>query len=105
MKEWAFITTHGLVLLYVSQNQRCTTRQMASAINITERTVHRVLRDLEDGGYITRQRTGKGNIYQVSHERCLKHELTRDMLVGELISLLGRNRKLRSREEPSKGEE
>jgi uncharacterized membrane protein len=62
MKEWAFITTHGLVLLYVSQNPRCTTRQMASAINITERTVHRVLRDLEDGGYITRQRTGKGNI-------------------------------------------
>jgi CTP-dependent riboflavin kinase len=89
MKEWHFITNHGLVLLYISQNPQCTTRQIAFAINTTERTVHRVLEDLEKEGYINRQRTGRGNIYQIKHEHGLKHELTRDSVVGDLIRLLG----------------
>ena len=89
MKDWTFITNHGLVLLYISQNPRCTTRQIALAINTTERTVHRVLEDLEKEDYITRQRTGRGNIYQINQEHGLKHELTRDSVVGDLIRLLG----------------
>ena len=89
MKEWAFITNHGLVLLYISQHPQCTARQMALAINTTERTIHRVLEDLEKEGYITRQRTGRGNIYQINHEHGLRHEITRDSVVGDLINLLG----------------
>jgi len=93
MKEWNFITNHGLILLYVSQHPQCTTRQMALAINTTERTIHRVLIDLEKEGYITRQRTGKGNIYQINREHGLRHELTRDLVVGDLLNLLGQKRK------------
>jgi CTP-dependent riboflavin kinase len=93
MKDWNFITNHGLVLLYVSQHPQCTTRELASTINATERTVHRVLIDLEKEGYINRQRTGKGNIYQINRAHGLKHELTRDSVVGDLIKLLGQKRK------------
>jgi len=88
MKEWTFITNHGLVLLFLSRNPQCTTREMASTINVTERTIHRVLIDLEKEGYITRQRAGKGNIYQINTEHGLKHELTRDLTVGDLLDLL-----------------
>jgi predicted DNA-binding transcriptional regulator YafY len=87
-KEWNFITSHGLILLYISQHPQCTTREMASTINATERTVHRVLVDLEREGYMTRRRTGKGNIYQINRERGLRHELTRDSAVGDLLGLL-----------------
>jgi CTP-dependent riboflavin kinase len=93
IKDWAFITNHGLMLLYISQHPQCTTREMASTIKATERTVHRVLIDLEKEGYITRQRTGKGNIYQINREHGLKHELTRDLVVGDLLDLLGHKRK------------
>jgi DNA-binding MarR family transcriptional regulator len=89
MKDWNFITKHGLVLLYISQHPQCTTRQMASTISATERTVHRVLINLEKEGYITRQRTGKGNIYQINREHELKHELTKDSIVEDLLNLLG----------------
>jgi predicted transcriptional regulator len=99
MKDWNFITNHGLVLLYISQRPQCTTREMASTINATERTVHRVLIDLESEGYIRRQRTGKGNIYQINREHGLKHELTRDLVVGDLLDLLGYKRK-RKRQKP-----
>jgi DNA-binding transcriptional regulator YhcF (GntR family) len=93
MKDWNFITNHGLMLLYISQHPQCTTREMASTINATERTVHRVLVDLEREGYIGRQRTGKGNIYRISRQHGLKHELTRDSVVGDLLDLLGHKRK------------
>jgi predicted HTH transcriptional regulator len=89
-REWNFITNHGLVLIYISQNPQCTTREMAAALNVTERTIHRVLDDLDTGQYITRQRTGKGNIYGIDFSRGLKHELTRDALVADLLKLLSR---------------
>jgi len=92
-KDWTFITNHGLILLYISQHSQCTTREMAPTINATERTVHRVLIDLEKEGYITRQRTGKGNIYRINTEQSLKHELARDVLVGDLLDLLNVKRR------------
>jgi DNA-binding MarR family transcriptional regulator len=99
MKKWSFLTNHGLVLLYISKNPECTTRQIASAINITERTVHRILLDLEAEGYITRERTGKGNIYQINRELDLRHELTKALQVGDLLQLWGGKRKKKQRRE------
>jgi len=93
MTEWAFITHHGLVLLYTSGHPQCTAREMALAVNITERTVHRVLDNLEAEGYIKRQRTGKGNLYQINPDLGLRHELTRDVLAGDLLKVLGSQRR------------
>ena len=96
MKKWTFITNHGLVLLYISLNPQCTMRDMAAAINVTERSIQRVLEDLEAEGYVTWQRTGKGNIYEINHARRLKHELTKDSMVGDLLNLLGHKKKRKS---------
>ena len=93
MKEWNFITNHGLVILYMSRNPQCTMREMAAAISVTERTINRVLTDLEAEGYITWQRTGKGNVYEIDHTMGLKHELTRDVLVGNLVHILAGGQK------------
>jgi DNA-binding IclR family transcriptional regulator len=87
-KVWTFITNHGLILLYISQHPQCTVREMALTVKATERTVHRILMDLESAGYINRVRTGRGNIYMINREHGLKHELTMDMVVGDLINLL-----------------
>lgn len=88
-KDWSFITSHGLVLLYILQNAQCTTREIASVVKVTERTVHRVLTDLEEEGYITRKRDAKGNIYQIDPRHSLKHQLTEGLVVGDLLDLLG----------------
>lgn len=93
MKKWNFITNHGLVLLYISHNPQCTMREMAATLGVTERSIQRVLNDLEEEGYVTWQGTGKGNIYEINHTRGLKHELTRDAIVADLIELLGKKRK------------
>jgi DNA-binding MarR family transcriptional regulator len=105
LKKWNFLTNHGLVLLCISRNPKCTTRQIASAINITERTVHRILLDLEAEGYISRERTGKGNIYQINRELDLRHELTQTLQVGDLLKLLGGERRKTAIRTVSKREE
>ena len=88
MKKWNFITNHSLVVLYISRNPQCTMREIATAIGVTERSVQRLLKDLEAEGYVTWQGTGKGNIYKMNHTRPLKHELTKDSVVRDLLSLL-----------------
>jgi len=90
VKDWTFITRHGLVLLYVSRKLQCTMREIAGALNVTERTVHRVLEDLQSAGYITRRRTGRGNVYRINEGITLKNGLTRDLAVGDLLGLLGK---------------
>lgn len=87
-KDWTFITNHGLVLLYISQHPQSTTRQMAVSLHTTERTVHRVLQDLEKDDYIARFRTGRGNIYQVNPDHKLKHELVKNSYIGDLLTVL-----------------
>jgi len=93
MKKWTFITNHGLVLLYISRNPQCTMRDMAATLGVTERSIQRTLEDLETEGYVTWQRTGKGNIYEINYARELKHELTKDSVVGDLLKLLSSSRK------------
>ena len=92
MKDWSFITNHGLVLLYILRNSQCTMREMAATLSVTERTIKRVLEDLKEAGYVTWKKTGKGNLYEINTARGLKHELTREVLLGDLLSLLGGER-------------
>ena len=87
-KQWTFITNHGLILLFISQHQQCTAREMAFTIRATERTVHRVLIDLEKGGYISRVRTGRANIYRINWGHGVKHGRVRDLVIGDLINIL-----------------
>ena len=88
-KEWNFITNYGLVLLYISRNPESTTREMAVVLNVTERTIRRVLDELFEAGYITWHRKGRRNAYQINIGQELKHELTKETLLGDLLSLLG----------------
>jgi DNA-binding IclR family transcriptional regulator len=62
---WKFFTNHALVLLAVAADPEILLREIAEAVGITERAAHRIIGDLEDGGYISRQRKGRRNYYQV----------------------------------------
>ena len=88
MGDWTFITTHGLVLIYISTNPQNTTREIAAVVNITERSVHRVINDLESEGYLTRSRKGRKNVYEINPDLKLRHDITRDTAVGDLIEVL-----------------
>ncbi|MCI0889849.1 MAG: helix-turn-helix transcriptional regulator [Chloroflexi bacterium] len=68
MRRWGFLTTHALVLIHVTQHPHSTVRDIASAVGVTERAAHSVLRDLRDSRIVEAERAGRRNSYTVSFE-------------------------------------
>lgn len=85
---WTFITNHGTVLSIIGQHSCITIREIAATLGITERTVHRILKDLLVEGYITKTKDGKLNRYDINENLPLRHASKRDVLVGELLEIL-----------------
>jgi len=89
MSRWIFITSHGLVFAYIAKHPQSTARAIASATNLTERTVHKIIAELEAEKYIGRRRVGRRNEYCVNSHTQLRHETTRDVMVGDFLKVLG----------------
>ena len=87
--QWTFITNHGLVLAYIAKYPQSTTLTVASAISLTERTVHKIITELETEKYIERRRVGRNNVYRINSRTELRHETTRDVLVEDFLKVLG----------------
>ena len=54
---------------------------------ITERAAGSIVGDLEEAGYVTRNRTGRRNSYQVHPERPFRHPAEAGHPVGELLAV------------------
>jgi predicted ArsR family transcriptional regulator len=86
---WKFFTNHALVLLAVAADPEILLREIAEAVGITERAAHRIIGDLENGGYISRERKGRRNYYQVHLDAVLSqpglnHPLLQGRSMGEI---------------------
>ena len=88
MTKWTFLTNHGAVLAIMAQASDVTAREMAFQLGITERSVHRIISELESGGYVIRERAGRGNRYTINHHLPLRRAHQRDIAVGELLNVL-----------------
>jgi DeoR/GlpR family transcriptional regulator of sugar metabolism len=89
--NWTFITNHGLTLVYLFQNPSHTAREIADYLGITERTIHKIIKDLEDASYIARTRNGRKNLYSINHHVPLRHHTKQDILIADLLHALGNN--------------
>jgi len=85
---WTFITNHGAVLLLIAQHGRITARQIAADLNLTERTVRRLITDLEEAAYLTHRRDGRINRYVIDPGVPLRGHDGRHAPVGDLLKLL-----------------
>jgi predicted ArsR family transcriptional regulator len=93
MAEWTFVTNHAAVLSFLSQHPCITARELALEVGITERAVRKIIKDLEVEGYILKVRNGRRARYSVKPKRPLRHKTQRDKLVGDLLEVLGWDRK------------
>lgn len=87
-KPWTFITNHGAVLAFIGANPQVTARQIAIDLDITERTVLRIINDLEEAEYLTRQRVGRANHYEVNMKQPLRRQDQRSIAVGDVLKAL-----------------
>jgi DNA-binding transcriptional ArsR family regulator len=86
---WTFLTNHAQVMLCIARNSRIAAREIAAEIGITERAVQRILNDLEQGGYLSRARDGRKNVYEIHAERPMRHPAQDGRTVRDLLELVG----------------
>jgi len=97
MAEWTFVTNHAVVLCCVGNNPRITAREMANQIGITERAVRKIIKDLESAKFLVKRRDGRIVQYSIRPKLTLRHRTQRDIIVGDLLKVLGWNRKARTK--------
>lgn len=85
--EWTFLTNHAHVLLALSRDPQCRLRDVAALVGITERSVQAIVADLEEGGYLTRIRVGRRNVYRLHPHKRFRHPAESSHRIGELLAL------------------
>ncbi len=74
----------------IAKNPEKTAREIGDDVGVTEKTAHKIIRDLENDGYITKTKVGTRNTYSIHHNLQIK---TGDASVEELLVMLGWKRK------------
>ena len=86
--RWKFLTNHAQVLVCIAHDPGVLLREISDHVGITERAAHRIVTELADAGYITRERNGRRNQYTVQSGLPLPDRLVRVKRVGDLLTIL-----------------
>jgi DNA-binding IclR family transcriptional regulator len=85
---WTFLTNHARVLAAIADNRTARIRDIAAHCRLTERAVQKIIADLEQDGYLSHTRTGRGNTYIIEPAKVLRHPAEAGLTVAALLSLL-----------------
>ncbi|MEV8248393.1 winged helix-turn-helix domain-containing protein [Streptomyces rochei] len=82
-----FLTNHARVLLVIARDPASRLRDIAAACHITERTALSIVSDLEQDGYLRRERDGRRTRYALRQDGALRHPAEAHVPVRELLEL------------------
>ena len=85
---WTFLSNHAHVLLCIARDPEIRIRDVATEVGITERAVALIVSELEEAGYLTRNKVGRRNVYKVQLRGKLRHRLESRHTVGELLAAI-----------------
>lgn len=83
-----FLTNYAHVLIAIDRNPELRQRDIAYAVGITVGAVQMIINELERGGYLTHERIGRRNRYQLNPDLPLRHPLEQDHTIGDLLKTL-----------------
>jgi hypothetical protein len=82
---WTFLSNHAHVLICIADNPEVRMRDVAARVGVTERAVQRIVSELEDAGYLSHERVGRCNRYNVHTALPLRHPIEQHCLVSSLL--------------------
>lgn len=82
------MSNHAHVLIVLHGEPELVLREVASRVGITERAVQRIIQDLEEDGFIRRERVGRRNQYEVVEDLPLRHPIESHRNIGDLLRLI-----------------
>lgn len=86
--KWTFLTNHAHVLTVLESDSELVLREVALRVGITERAVQRIIVDLEESGFLERERVGRQNHYRVLKDQPLRHPIESHKCIGDLLTML-----------------
>jgi hypothetical protein len=89
MPGWNFLTNHALALLCIADDPGIRLRDIASRLDITERSAYTIVTDLTTAGYVSKQRDGRRNRYEIQSSLPLPDTLGRELTIGDVFGLFG----------------
>ena len=88
LPSWTFLTNHAHVMVALSRDPDLRQRDLSYVVGITPGAVQRILDDLEEAGYLRREKIGRRNHYEIIDRTPLRHPLEGHHTVGELLDML-----------------
>jgi predicted ArsR family transcriptional regulator len=85
---WTFLTNHSHVLICLARDPGMLMRDLAAQVGITERAVQSIVADLEAEGYLTRERVGRRNRYEIDPDHPMRHPVEGGHVVRDLLDAL-----------------
>jgi len=85
---WTFLTNHSHVLLCVAEQPGMRLRDVADRVGITERAAQRIVAELEEAGYLSHEKVGRRNQYDVRTDMPLRHPVEHHLEIGALLRVL-----------------
>lgn len=87
LRGWTFLTNHAHVLLTIAEEPDARLRDIADRVGVTERAVQGIITDLEEGGYIRRERIGRRNHYRVVRGGRFRHPVEAAHRIDDLLRI------------------
>jgi DNA-binding transcriptional ArsR family regulator len=88
LADWSLLTNHGRLLLAIENEPGLRVRDMADRLELSERGVALILRDLREGGYVTSRREGRRVFYSVVAGKPFRRDALQHLTVGQLLRAL-----------------
>jgi DNA-binding MarR family transcriptional regulator len=84
---WTFLSNHSHVIICLARDPEMRLRDIAVAVGITERASIRIISELEDAGYIIKERVGRRNRYSIVADKNFRHPLEAHHSIRGILAL------------------
>jgi Mn-dependent DtxR family transcriptional regulator len=88
MATWSFLTNHARALICIAHDPGVRLREIAAALDITERSAYAIVTDLAAAGYVVKEKDGRRNRYQIQGHLPLHESVARERTIGEVLDVL-----------------
>ena len=88
MAKWSFLTNHARALVCIAHDPGVRLREMAVALDITERSAFGIVTELVGAGYVVKDKEGRRNRYRIQGHLPLRDSVARERTIGEILDVL-----------------
>jgi DNA-binding MarR family transcriptional regulator len=88
--SWTFLSNHSHVIICLARDPEIRMRDVAELVGITERAAIRIVTELEEAGYISKERVGRRNHYSILSDKNLRHPLEAHHSIRTILALARR---------------